>query len=245
MTITQVISTLPSAPDPFIDTPEVFSLKAAASVLAQKAMGPELNTWADQVNALTTGVATNAAEAAASASAAASSATAAIATTGASAWVTGTTYALNANAISQITFKTYRKKTASSVSAVDPASDATNWVDLTAAPLGKSFLDHDNSGTTAQVCDYAVAEVHQITVTGVFVLSITGLPAARSAEMRIDLVNGGSQTFTWGTTITWEKSDGTFTTNFSLSGYTLQTSGRNFIVLWNATGSGALYGKVI
>jgi hypothetical protein len=52
MTITQVISTLPENPDPAIDAPSVFSLKAAASVLAQKAMVPELNAWTVQVNAL-------------------------------------------------------------------------------------------------------------------------------------------------------------------------------------------------
>jgi hypothetical protein len=52
MTITQVISTLPDNPDPAIDAPTVFSQKAAASVLAQKAMVPELNAWSTQANAL-------------------------------------------------------------------------------------------------------------------------------------------------------------------------------------------------
>ena len=52
MAITQVISTLPDAPDPATDTRDQFSTKAAASVLAQKAMVPELNAWAEQVNAI-------------------------------------------------------------------------------------------------------------------------------------------------------------------------------------------------
>lgn len=52
MAITQVITTLPAAPDPATDTRDEFSTKAAASVLAQKAMVPELNTWAGQVNAI-------------------------------------------------------------------------------------------------------------------------------------------------------------------------------------------------
>lgn len=245
MTIIQVITELPANPDPATDAPAIFSQKAAASVLAQKAMVPELNTWAGQVNALTAGVADSAATAASSATNAASSAAAAVATANAAPWVTGATYALNVNAISQVNFRTYRKKTASSVSTVDPANDSANWTDPVAAQGGKSFLDHGNSGATAQVCDFTVAEVHQITVTGTFALSISGLPATRSAEMRIDLVNGGAFNFTWGTTITWEKADGTFTTTFSLSGYTLQSSGKNFIVLWNSNGAGALYGKVI
>lgn len=52
MAITQVITTLPDAPDPATDTRDQFSTKAAASVLAQKAMVPELNAWAEQVNTI-------------------------------------------------------------------------------------------------------------------------------------------------------------------------------------------------
>ncbi len=49
-TITQTISTLPTAPDPATMTPAEFSTAAAAYVLAQKAMVPQLNTWAGQTN---------------------------------------------------------------------------------------------------------------------------------------------------------------------------------------------------
>lgn len=52
MAITQVITTLPAAPDPATMTRDQFSAAAAVSVLAQKAMVPELNTWAGQVNAI-------------------------------------------------------------------------------------------------------------------------------------------------------------------------------------------------
>jgi hypothetical protein len=61
------------------------------------------------------------------ANAAANSATAAAVTAGAAAWISGHTYVLNDAAISQVDFHTYRHKTASSSSATDPASDATNW----------------------------------------------------------------------------------------------------------------------
>lgn len=57
MPITQVITTLPTAPDPATMTSSEFSAAAAASVLAQKAMVPEINTWTTQVNAIVSGTA--------------------------------------------------------------------------------------------------------------------------------------------------------------------------------------------
>ena len=73
-TITQTITTLPTAPDPATMTPTEFSAAAAAYVLAQKAMVPELNTWAGQVNTVGGEVATNAATATTMASNASASA---------------------------------------------------------------------------------------------------------------------------------------------------------------------------
>lgn len=50
-TITQVITALPTAPDPATMTRDEFSVAAAAFVLAQKdTLQPEINTWAGQVN---------------------------------------------------------------------------------------------------------------------------------------------------------------------------------------------------
>ncbi|MBY0241478.1 MAG: hypothetical protein K2X55_19405, partial [Burkholderiaceae bacterium] len=51
MTITQTITAMPAVPDPATDTPEQFSDKAAATVLAQKNMVPELNAFIGQTNA--------------------------------------------------------------------------------------------------------------------------------------------------------------------------------------------------
>ena len=76
-TITQVITTLPAAPDPATQTPAEFSTTAAAYVLAQKDMVPELNTWAGQVNTVAAEVNANAATATAQASNASASALAA------------------------------------------------------------------------------------------------------------------------------------------------------------------------
>ena len=50
MAIAQVITQLPPAPDPANDTPQDFSQKAAASVLAQRGLPPELNAFASQAN---------------------------------------------------------------------------------------------------------------------------------------------------------------------------------------------------
>ncbi|HEX8610131.1 MAG TPA: hypothetical protein VF800_02490 [Telluria sp.] len=56
MTITQVITPLPVAPNPATDPPAVFSEKAAAFVAQQQLMVPEINTWRIQANALETNV---------------------------------------------------------------------------------------------------------------------------------------------------------------------------------------------
>jgi hypothetical protein len=76
-TITQTITTLPAAPDPATQTPTAFSTTAAAYVLAQKDMVPELNTWAGQTNTVAGEVNANAATATTQASAASVSALAA------------------------------------------------------------------------------------------------------------------------------------------------------------------------
>lgn len=75
-TITQTITALPTAPDPATMTRDEFSTAAAASVLAQKAMTPELNTWASQVNTVKGEMVTHAADTAADAIATAADAVA-------------------------------------------------------------------------------------------------------------------------------------------------------------------------
>ena len=84
-TITQTITELPAAPDPATQTPAAFSTTAAAYVLAQKAMVPELNTWADQVDVVAGEVNTNATTATTKASEASASAAASEASSVASA----------------------------------------------------------------------------------------------------------------------------------------------------------------
>ncbi|MFZ3286532.1 MAG: hypothetical protein WA191_06745 [Telluria sp.] len=132
MAITQVITALPDAPNPATMTATEFSSAAAASVLAQKAMTPELNTFGTQANALAVAVNADATSAATSETNAASSATAAAVTAGAAAWVAGT-YAFNANAISPLDGQTYRNYVSAGVRNTDPKNDPTNWVKLGAS----------------------------------------------------------------------------------------------------------------
>lgn len=107
---------------------------------------------------------------------AAASATAASATAGALAWVNGGTYALNSAAISQIDFQTYRKKTASSVTTVDPKNDSPNWVCL---GVSATWLIK-TTGYTAVDGDCIQAN----TTSAAFPLTLPATPAA-NAVIRI------------------------------------------------------------
>lgn len=128
---------MPVTPLPSLDrTSATFRSDADTFFLTQiPTFCTEVNTLESNVNSKEASATSAASAASSSASAAATSATAAansaasaIATANATAWVNGGTYALNANAISQINFQTYRKITASSVTTVDPLNDTTNWV---------------------------------------------------------------------------------------------------------------------
>jgi len=135
VTTPPTVDTLPAAPDP--------GNRSTFNTLAYP-WSAALPTFSTQLQALANNVALNATDAASSASGAAAQVTAATAqainaaasasaaatTAGAAAWVNGGTYALNANAISQIDYQTYRKKTASSVTTIDPKNDTANWVML-------------------------------------------------------------------------------------------------------------------
>ncbi|MFC0132937.1 hypothetical protein [Massilia eurypsychrophila] len=135
--ISQVITGLPTAPDFNTDTPEVFSLKAVASVLAQQGLPPEINAFSTQANVLAVDVNANAqiataAKIAAEAAVAIAQNAAAVAqsTTGATTYVPNQAYSLNQSVISPLDQKVYRKRTATSSSAADPKDDPTNWLNV-------------------------------------------------------------------------------------------------------------------
>jgi hypothetical protein len=123
------VSNLPAAPARTME-PATFATTADAFVAALVNLPSEINSTAATINSQAATVATNTATSTTDANNAAASATAAATAASAAAWVNGGTYALNASAISQINFQTYRKITASSVTTTDPALDSTNWTPI-------------------------------------------------------------------------------------------------------------------
>lgn len=88
---------------------------------------PELNATVDAINETTEVVDINTVTALIASQSAAAAAATAASVVGASTWVSGQTYAINAAVVSQLNFQTYRKRTASSSSTTDPSNDNTNW----------------------------------------------------------------------------------------------------------------------
>jgi hypothetical protein len=115
------ISSLPIPPSR--QDPTNFNDRADAFLGALPQFQSEANTLQTDVNSKQLLAATSATNAAASELAAAN-------TSGATIWVSGTTYAIGANRFSPINFRTYRRKTAGA-GTTDPSADATNWQLLT------------------------------------------------------------------------------------------------------------------
>lgn len=154
-TITQIVTTLPAAPDPATMTRDQFNTAAAAYVIAQKAMVPELNTWAGQVNTVGGEVNANAITATTQAgiattqaAAAASSAASALAAPGTSA--TSTTSLAIAAGNKSFTIQTGKAFTVGQ--ALVAASDANPTVDYMWGAIASY-----NSGTGALVLSVSVA----------------------------------------------------------------------------------------
>jgi hypothetical protein len=110
-------------------------------------------------------------------------------------------------------------------------------VDLRGAPT----KDKGNTGTTAQVINYADGEGQTITATGAHTLTATGFPEGRMAGILLRMRGYGNFALTT-TGITWIKADGTETTNFATSGITLST-GTTHVAMFTH-GDGIVYGKV-
>lgn len=151
-TITQVITPLPTAPDPAVDTAPVFSTKAAASVLAQKAMVPELNTMTEQMNTVAGEVNANAIAVAAN-----------TATTTAN---TGTTTSNTATATAAAATATTKAGEASASAAAALASEiaaaasaganTTVQAQIVAAATKTSPVDADNFGFTDSAASHVL-----------------------------------------------------------------------------------------
>jgi hypothetical protein len=130
MTISQRITALPPAPDPAVHARTEFAQVAAASVLAQRGLPVELNAFATQANDTAADVNARATAAEQASQSAEAAKIAALAAAGAQPWVSGTTYAKNSVAISQVNFQPYRRQVAGA-GTVDPANDtAGQWMPL-------------------------------------------------------------------------------------------------------------------
>lgn len=99
------------------------------------------------------------------------------------------------------------------------------------------------SGVAAQVFDYAAGEGQSMTATGTFAFTATGFPVGRTAGILIMATNWGAYAPT-SSGITWFKSDGTTTTNFSTSGITLPAAGVGKLALWSLDGV-TIYGQAV
>ena len=148
MPITQVITAMPTAPNPATDTSATFSAKAQAFTVAQAAMGGELNTMVTQANTLEANVTAKEASATASAnsavaSAATGSAQAALATTNGAAQVT-----LAAAQVSLATTQA-NNAAASAASAVNaPGTSGTSTTSLTLGTGTQTFTTQTGKAWT-------------------------------------------------------------------------------------------------
>jgi phosphopantetheinyl transferase len=99
-------------------------------------------------------------------------AAAAVATANAEAWVSGASYDINDNAISQINFKTYRAKSTFTGQTTDPSADETRWVDVIPEPT--AILQPSNVSPVDNATDIGSGPV----LTGSPYYSLYGLPMA-------------------------------------------------------------------
>jgi len=146
MTISQRITALPPAPDPAVHARNEFAQVAAASVLAQRALPPELNAFATQANDLADEVNVRATAAIAAAATATVQAQAALAVAGVLAFNPSKNYAAGESAYSLINGQTYRR-IAAGVSTTNPANDQANWRLLSGNDINGAFVPIVVTGT--------------------------------------------------------------------------------------------------
>jgi hypothetical protein len=152
-------------------------------------------TWFIAVTAplasLAANVYANALEAFNSANAATTAASTALAISGAAAWVSGTSYALNAVAISQVNFQAYRRKVAGA-GTVDPANDSTNWVLIVGNATNGAFVGVPVSGT---VIDLSLGNYFIDTINGAKTYTFTNCPSDCYAFILDLTVTSGTPAF--------------------------------------------------
>lgn len=210
MAITQVITALPTAPDPATMTAAAFSSAAAASVLAQKAMTPELNTFATQANALATQASADSATATAGAAtattkAAEAAASASTAVNAPGSGATSTTSDTIALGSTTITIQTGKLFGVGQQLVIASTASPTNWMSgtITAHDTGTGSITTNitnisGSGTFAA---WTVSLGGAPGFTGV-VNELEGAPIATASTIDLDAATGNLVHLTGTTTVT-------------------------------------------
>lgn len=116
---------------------------------------------------------------------------------------------------------------------------AGTWTSLDGR--GDPVFNNGDAASGTYVINYANGEGQKIRATGAHTLTATGFPADRLAGILLELTNYGTIALVT-TGITWIKSDGSETANFSQSGITFPAAGRGRAVLYSY-GDGVVYGK--
>lgn len=260
-TITQTIDSLGDVP--LRSNPTNFAERGDAFLGKLPTFRTQLNTVAAQMNTVAEEVSDNADIASAAAITAANSAQSAAAIAGAVAWNAATNYALNAAAISQIDFLTYRRIVAG-ISATDPKNDTVNWVklngtDLTAVEtlsnktlVNPSYTENAKGSQTTgtHTFDYNLGSVGSITIAGALAIAFSNWPASgKEAAFHLWVTNGNAFALTL-PLINWVKPDRTTTTSFStyltsIGVASLQSAGVNQFVIWTKDNGVTLYGKLV
>lgn len=103
-------------------------------------------------------------------------------------------------------------------------------------PAGNVFYAYYGNGQVQRIAPTAAG----------MMLWAYGWPVAGFyGEIMLEIVNGGAYGFDVGSGINWVKADGSTTTSFAASGYTLQAAGTDWIILWTRNGGSKVWGKVM
>lgn len=114
---------------------------------------------------------------------------------------------------------------------------------------GLQITDHGNSGTVAQVFDFAQGAVKTINVTGAHTWAFANWPAGRNwGAMLVETQNAGSAPITFVSSVAWQLPAGGYTTVFAdymkaIGRASLQTAGTDQILFW--CDGVTVFGKIV